>query len=790
MTTSQKKERKKKRRQRRKERRQQRRLLRAEESGEATFRAVDPESEVILLAADGQAEEGALRKFKMVAYKGGRLFVDRFYHPVVVDLTGMKAKRKSYPSLRQHDPNRVIGHTTQHAIEANRITAEGLVSGTGETADEVASSAENGFPWQASIGIRMEMGSVDFIDEENTVEVNGRKFKGPIHVVRASVLNELSWVPVGGDEDEATARIAASGDRPEIGDIQMKFAAWLKAKGFDINTLTAEQKEFFRGQFDKYKEWLEANHFDVNTITAEQNSSMTAMFEASQREQGEPTGPPSGTPGDSGGGGGNPSNLNAGGSGRDDELEAAMERRRRAEADEINRINRIRQICAEHGNPSMQINNREVSLEAHAIGENMTITEVELECLRQSRGSASVQASSHAGSCTIEAMQGAVMLAGGVPLDWDGFGTMQAQAMGLPAWTARGINDDARQRIMEAAQRFSEMSSLDICREAVRLDGRMVPGGRSEIIQAAFSGSNLLNIWTTNINARLLMKFRETGDSTMGWTQERDVADFRLNERTRVEKGGQLTKHARGKTADSHDGSDTAESYRIARYSKKFFRDEMDVIDDRLMAGQDVIDEMALAAARLRPDLVYAILLGNPNMDDGTPLFDASRNNLDAAAALAEATLKARITAMRLQQENKVNLNLQPSWLVTAGTLEFDADQIIRSAETRAAAATGGLTKNPLNGRIPNVISDSRIDNGVTDPDSGTVIAGDDTMWFVISTDGPTIEVGFLRGTGRAPSVTTWRKNGEDGQWGVGASVKMDIGAKALAAETMQRASN
>ncbi len=742
--------------------RKQRRALQAE-AGNQSLQAMDRDSEITLLAAEGQPKDGELRKFKMVAYKGGRLFVNNFYYPVVVDLTGIKNRKKKYPALLQHDSGKRVGHLTQVTVEAGRITAEGVFSGANEHAREVLAQSENGFPWQASLGLRMDRETLEFIAKGDKVEVNGRRFSGPVYVVRASVLNEISFVPIGADEDGATARVAASGQQE--GELEMGFDAWLKAQGWDKESLSEAQLSTLQAAYDAQ------NGESGDDGTGAEPAAGTQTVQASA----------AGT-----------QTVQAGTGGAEGmTLEAQLAEERQQRAAEVERVRRIREICAEHNDPVMRINSQDVVLEAHAISEGWDATRVELECLRQSRGSASVQAHSHGTACTLEAMQGAVMLASGIPLDWNGFGTMEAQHMGLPSWTARGINDDRRQQIMEAAHRFSEMSSLDICREAVRLDGRMIPTGRQELIQAAFSGSNLSNIWTTNVNARLLMKFRETPDSTRGWCQERDVADFRLNDSIRVEKGGTLTKHARGGSAEHHSGDDTKESYRIARYSKQFFRDEMDVIDDRLMAGQDVIDEMAKAASRLRPDLVYAILLGNPNMADGTPLFDATRNNLDDTSAdLSETTLKEAITRMWLMQENGVNLNLTPTHLVTAATLNFTAKQILRSAETRAASGTGGPTMNALQNAVANLVSDSRIDNGVVDPDSGTTIAGDSTASFLISNQGPTIEVGYLRGTGRVPSVTTWKKAGEDGVWGIGASVKMDVGAKAMAYQTMQKFTN
>lgn len=704
----------------------------------------------------------------MVAYTGGRLHVDQFPHPAVVDLSTLQADRANYPIHLDHVRSQRVGHTTAITVD-QRITAQGLVSGANEHASEVVTSGDNGFPWQASIGVRFDNSNVSFVRAGQSVIVNGKSVSGPVYVVKNGTLSEISFVSVGGDEDGATARVAASATAPK-GAAMKTFEKWLMAQGINPRTLKGALRQTLLAAFKAEQEAgeVEAAENDDDTMEAAEDEESLDAEEGEEESTGATTAS-----------GRVASTLNA------NQLTAGQNRQVAAN---LNRINQIQQLCAKYGNPTMKINNQEVSIESHAIASSWSAKDTELELLRQSRGSASIQAHSHSGMCTLEAMQGAVILAGGVPLDSEIFGTMQAQAMGIPNWTSRGINDDRRQRIMEAAHRFSEMHALEICREAVRLDGRMVPSGRRNLIEAAFSGSNLLNIWTTNINARLLLKFTETSDTTRGWCRDRDVSDFRLNENIRVEKGGKMEKHSRGGSATHHSGSDTKESYRIARYSRQFFRDEMDVIDDRLMAGQDVIDEMALAAARLRPDLVYAILMGNPDMADGTALFHTDRNNLDeTSAAMDETHLAEAITRMWLMQENGVNLNLMPTHLVTAATLNFKARQVLQSAETRQPAATGGPTMNALQNAVANLVSDSRIDNGVVDPDSGTTIAGDPTAFFVISNQAPTIEVGYLQGTGRAPSVTTWRKNGEDGIWGVGAAVKMDIGALAVAFQTMQK---
>ena len=75
-------------------------------------------------------------------------------------------------------------------------------------------------------------------------------------------------------------------------------------------------------------------------------------------------------------------------------------------------------------------------------------------------------------------------------------------------------------------------------------------------------------------------------------------------------------------------------------------------------------------------------------------------------------------------------------------------------------------------------VSDSRIANGVTDPNTGTAYSGTTTQWWLVSNKAPTIEVAYLRGSGKAPQVRQYIL--DRGEWGIGWDVNMDVGAKAL----------
>jgi hypothetical protein len=148
-----------------------------------------------------------LPRFSMVAYTGGLMRVAQWRYPVVVDFSGLAIPSQNRPIRVGHNPDRLVGHSSTIAIESGRLVAAGVLSIPGADTDKVVAGARNGFPWQASIGTRVE--KYDFIKEGQTVLVNGRQFTGPVNVVRRSTLGEISFVDIGADGN-TSANVAAA----------------------------------------------------------------------------------------------------------------------------------------------------------------------------------------------------------------------------------------------------------------------------------------------------------------------------------------------------------------------------------------------------------------------------------------------------------------------------------------------------------------------------------------------------------------------------------------------------
>ena len=140
------------------------------ESVPSSLRIVCDDAATITLAAADQPVEGedkpSLRKFSMVAYTGGAMRLGGWPYPVVVDLAGMRVTRKSRPILKDHDRGSIVGHTDDISIHDRSLEVAGVISGVGETAQEVIATSENGFPWQASLGASAD--KVVFIAEGKT----------------------------------------------------------------------------------------------------------------------------------------------------------------------------------------------------------------------------------------------------------------------------------------------------------------------------------------------------------------------------------------------------------------------------------------------------------------------------------------------------------------------------------------------------------------------------------------------------------------------------------------------
>ncbi len=143
------------------------------------------------------------RAFRMRGYSGAEIrhpFIGKF----IIDLAGMTLGRTRKPILMEHDRGARVGFS-ESIDKGDDLTLSGKLVGT-PAAEEFASLSDDGFPWESSIGFRIDR--VEEIAEGDTKRVNGREFTGPGLVLSKTRLRESSVVTLGADDDTSSRALS------------------------------------------------------------------------------------------------------------------------------------------------------------------------------------------------------------------------------------------------------------------------------------------------------------------------------------------------------------------------------------------------------------------------------------------------------------------------------------------------------------------------------------------------------------------------------------------------------
>lgn len=712
-----------------------------------------------MAAVEGEATDGQLPTFTIDAYSGGLMQpqldnVD-WDGDCIVDISGLRFN-PTIPVHRDHDTTKPVGHSSVEVGE--RLTCKGVFSIDNEHSREIRGGARNGFPWKGSIGLSNML--VEFIEHGQTTEVNGKQWQGPLMVAREADLDEVSIVTIPGDSNVDAVLAAAK----QNGVSQMDFSAWLKENGFDEASLSESQLAALKKAYEAAMAEESDEGEGDEELDAEGGEGSDTESDDSEESDEEADAAAAKAAKDAS------KKLKAG---KKPTLSAAQQARNKVAAEE-QRISDVKEICEQFGNPDFK---KGIKLSAHAIREGWDAARTALYATRHSRPRTSaVHTTGQTERGSIEALQAGIMLRAGRRID----NVIPEHSM-VPGWQSRPVNDPERQRVMDNAQEFRDLSMTDYCDAALRASGHQVPSGngrgsRMARLQAAFSTGAVSSLYNTVIGSMAIASYQESGDFSAGWTSENDELNLEEHTRVRLETAPDLTLHPESGTADDTKVSANNEKVKTDRFSRQATIDEIAFINDNFQLLREVPTQFGQAASRLRPTLVAAVLLANAAMRDSVALFNSAHGNLLTSSALAQATMRTARAALGKQKEGDASLNLQATHLIVPTDLGDLAYQLCNSTQIFVDGGNGGT--NPLAVRGITPVEEARLANGVTDPRSKTALSGSATSWYLVSADGHTIEVQFLAGTGRVPIVVVENLTG--GQFGLNITVKHYAGAKAL----------
>jgi hypothetical protein len=319
----------------------------------------------------------------------------------------------------------------------------------------------------------------------------------------------------------------------------------------------------------------------------------------------------------------------------------------------------------------------------------------------------------------------------------------------------------------EPARSYRGMTLLELSREFLTAAGVNVRGmSRDEIAtRALHSTSDFPEILAAVTNKTLRQAYEAYPQTFRPFCRQVQASDFRDIARVQLGEAPQLQKVSESGEFKRGTIGEARERYRVETYGRVVAITRQTIINDDLDAFTRLPAMYGTAIATLESDIVWAILVANPTMGDGTALFHATHRNLAATGAmLSTASIGDARAAMAKQTgiDKKTVLNIRPSFLLVPVALELAAEQLL--AQNIVPAKMADVVPQSI--RSLAVIAEPRLD-------SASVNA-----WFLAASPAQidTIEYAYLEGQQGAYIET---RNGFDVD-GVEIKCRLDFGAKAI----------
>ncbi|MFY1052376.1 prohead protease/major capsid protein fusion protein [Ectopseudomonas khazarica] len=254
---------------------------------------------------------------------------------------------------------------------------------------------------------------------------------------------------------------------------------------------------------------------------------------------------------------------------------------------------------------------------------------------------------------------------------------------------------DPSVKLEDGGREFRGMRLIDMARESVEMVGGSVRGMTPQEVARAALGcdrqafraagmhttSDFPLLLGSTVNRTLRAGYELAPQTWRPLGRQTSVPDFRevtrvaLGDITALEKVNESGEYKYG-TLDEEGAP-----IRVVKYGKIIAITWESIVNDDLAALTRIPQALGAAAAQTESDVVWNLLLSNPNFADGVAVFDAAHGNLAAAAgAINTTTLAAARAAMRKQKSKAGHfLNLGPQYLVVGPDKELEAFQFTSS---------------------------------------------------------------------------------------------------------------
>lgn len=262
----------------------------------------------------------------------------------------------------------------------------------------------------------------------------------------------------------------------------------------------------------------------------------------------------------------------------------------------------------------------------------------------------------------------------------------------------------AADELPEASRQYADVSLLDMARAAVERMGVSTRGmSRDEILErSAHSTSDFALVTSAAVGKTAMAGYKAAESPLKRLAKKTTLRDFKPSTAIRLGETGDLEELPESGEFQGTTRPEAGESIQMATYGRRIDLSRNLIVNDDLNMLADMASAFGAAAARTEAKFLLNLLTSNPNMADGTPVFDASRGNLvdSSGSFFTDTDFKLFETARQAMRgvtglDGVTKLGLTPKYVVVGPQFETDMERALAELYPTQAAEV-----NPFAGKL------------------------------------------------------------------------------------------
>jgi len=241
--------------------------------------------------------------------------------------------------------------------------------------------------------------------------------------------------------------------------------------------------------------------------------------------------------------------------------------------------------------------------------------------------------------------------------------------------------DPGSVKLEDAAREFRGLSLSEMAKDFLEARGVKTRGlTKSQVAERAFHSTSDFPYILENVANRSLRAAYEAYPRTFQpFCRQITASDFKAMNRVQMGEAPQLLKVNENGEFKRGTITEGKQSIKIETYGRVVGITRQVIVNDDLGAFTRIPAMFGTSIATLESDIVWALIINNVVMADGTALFHANHKNLATGVAFSiDGISKTRLLlSKQVGLDGKTKINVRPRFLLLPSELETAAEQLL-----------------------------------------------------------------------------------------------------------------